>query len=91
MGKKQRKTTTQKQYESAAKENNSGSTLKDLLNADTLAKLKAQAEQVKEDVRKKEEEVQAKKIEERKKEQKILENDFNYLLENSDPSWNKYK
>lgn len=91
MGKKQKKTTKQKQYESTATESNSGSTVKDLLDAGTLAMLKAQAEQAKEAARKKEEQEQAEKREERKKEQRRLENDFSYLLENSDPNWSKYK
>lgn len=64
-------------------------TLKDLLSSDVLNKLKAQAnelqaaeEQRKEDARK---QVEA----ERLAEQKLRDNDFAYLLENS-KHWNKY-
>ena len=65
-------------------------TLKDLLGADTIAKLKAQAEalQAEEarqaaDKRRKEEEV-------RQAERKRQENDFAYLLANSSEDWRKF-
>jgi len=66
-------------------------TLKDLLGADTIAKLKAQAEDLKaEEVRQaaikrqQEEEV-------RQAERKRQENDFAYLLANSSSDWRKFK
>ncbi|AZK46134.1 YqkE family protein [Paenibacillus lentus] len=66
-------------------------TLKDLLGADTISKLKEQAE----GLRREEEERKAaarKQAEEaRKAEQKRLENDFEHLLNNSDMDWHKYK
>ncbi|MGZ9584455.1 YqkE family protein [Paenibacillus marinisediminis] len=66
-------------------------TLKDLLGADVLSKLKAQANELQaaEDQRKEQERLQAEA--ERKAEQKRRENDFEYLLENSKMDWNKYK
>lgn len=66
-------------------------TLKDLLNPEVIAKLKAQSEQMKQAeaeqkaaVRKQEEEV-------RKAEQKRKDNDFAYLLENTKMDWKQYK
>jgi membrane protein involved in colicin uptake len=67
------------------------STLKDLLNADTVAKLKAQAEQLKADEAARKEEQRRQAEEARKAEQKRLDNDFKHLLENSSLDWRKYK
>ncbi|WP_200760659.1 YqkE family protein [Effusibacillus dendaii] len=66
-------------------------TLKDLLNEETLAKLKSQqAElQAEEDRRQAEKRLQEEAA--RKAEQKRLENDFEYLLKNSNQDWRKYK
>lgn len=68
-----------------------GATLKERLGADIIGKLKAQADEMKQaeaerlaSLRKREEEA-------KKKERERLENDFSYLLENSDSNWNKYK
>jgi membrane protein involved in colicin uptake len=67
------------------------STLKDLLSADTVAKLKAQADQLKADEAARKEELRRQAEEARKAEQKRLDNDFKHLLENSSLDWRKYK
>ncbi|MFD0586979.1 YqkE family protein [Paenibacillus sp. GCM10027627] len=68
-----------------------GATLKERLGADILSKLKAQAEQLKAEENDKKE-LQKKQADEAKKlEQKQKENDFSYLLDNSDSNWSKYK
>ncbi|CAH1218592.1 MULTISPECIES: YqkE family protein [Paenibacillus] len=66
-------------------------TLKDLLSSDVLAKLKAQADEAKaaETERKERERQEAEAV--RKAEQKRLENDFEYLLNNSSLDWKKHK
>ncbi|MFB5763692.1 YqkE family protein [Paenibacillus medicaginis] len=66
-------------------------TLKDLLSPEVLDKLKAQANEAKAEQNRREEEERAKVIEARKAEQKRLENDFEYLLNNSSPDWKKHK
>ncbi|CAM2871806.1 YqkE family protein [Paenibacillus sediminis] len=66
-------------------------TLKDLLNAEVLNKLKAQADQLKEIEEKQKEVARKQAEEERKAEQKQRENDFEYLLNNSSLDWEKYK
>lgn len=93
MGKKQKKITEQKQYESKKKQEQSshGLNMQSLLNDDVLNKLKAVAQTVKQEqleIEQREAEVQANI---KKAEQKRLENDFAYLLEHSDPKANKYK
>jgi len=94
MGKKQKKAAQQRTY--AAKPSSddvaaTGASLKELLNADTLAKLKAQGEAVKQADQQRKADEAARKSEEERAERKRLENDFNYLLEHSDPNWSKYK
>jgi hypothetical protein len=72
-------------------EKDNGLLLGDLLNADTIKKLKGQAEELKQQEAAKK--LQARQEEEERKaqEQKRKENDFAYLLENSDPNWRKHK
>ncbi|MFD1775685.1 YqkE family protein [Paenibacillus rhizophilus] len=66
-------------------------TLKDLLSSEVLNKLKAQADELKnEEASRKEAERKAAE-EARKTEQKRLDNDFAHLLENSSQDWRKYK
>ncbi|NGM82588.1 YqkE family protein [Paenibacillus sp. 7124] len=66
-------------------------TLKDLLSSEVLNKLKAQADELKnEEADRKEAERKAAE-EARKAEQKRLDNDFGHLLENSSQDWRKYK
>ncbi|EPY04306.1 hypothetical protein PAALTS15_25759 [Paenibacillus alvei TS-15] len=66
-------------------------TLKDLLSPDVLNKLKTQAKelQVQEDTRKEHERQKAEEA--RRAEQKKLDNNFEYLLNNSSLDWRKYK
>ena len=66
-------------------------TLKDLLSPDGLNKLKTQAKelQVQEDTRKEQERQKAEEA--RRAEQKKLDNNFEYLLNNSSLDWRKYK
>lgn len=66
-------------------------TLKDLLRADVLDKLKQQANELQaaEDQRKEAARKQAEA--ERKAEQKRRDNDFAYLLEHSEQDWKKFK
>ncbi|WP_068783551.1 YqkE family protein [Paenibacillus phocaensis] len=66
-------------------------TLKDLLGEDTLAKLKAQANELKKDEERRQEEARLRKEEARRAEQKRLDNDFEHLLNTSDLDWHKYK
>lgn len=68
-----------------------GATLKDLLGADTISKLKAQAEEMKQAEAARKEQLRKQEEEAKKQEQKRLENDFAYLLEKSDQNWSKYK
>ncbi|MFF2887523.1 YqkE family protein [Paenibacillus sp. NPDC057967] len=68
-----------------------GATLKELLGADTLQKLKAQADELKTAEADRKEKQRLQEEEAKKQEKKRLENDFSYLLENSDSKWSKYK
>jgi|GEM_PF-1115059 len=96
MGKKQKKQSGQRmshhdrQYKESEVQSG-GASLKELLNSDTLAKLKAQAEQVKEAEALNKAAEAERKAEQERAERKKKENDFSYLLENSDPNWSKYK
>ena len=92
MGKKQKKMTVQKHYESKNQQSEAtGNSLKDMLNQDVLAKLKQQAEAVKQEEAAKQKAKAEAEAEAKRLEQKRLEQDFSYLLENSDPNWSKYK
>ncbi|AJS59751.1 YqkE family protein [Paenibacillus sp. IHBB 10380] len=66
-------------------------TLKDLLSGEILEQLKAQADEMKAEEKKKKETEQLKIEEARQAEQKKLENSFEHLLENSSQDWRKYK
>ncbi|MBW7474506.1 YqkE family protein [Paenibacillus oenotherae] len=66
-------------------------TLKDLLSPDVLSKLKAQADELSMAEEKRLEEQRRQDEEARKAEQKRLENDFEYLLNNSSTDWRKHK
>ncbi|MFC5700287.1 YqkE family protein [Cohnella faecalis] len=65
-------------------------TLKDLLSADTLAKLKAHTDQMKQEQLQQAEQKRKKEEEARKEEQKRNENDFAYLLNHSKVKTTKY-
>ncbi|GAX90231.1 YqkE family protein [Effusibacillus lacus] len=80
-----------KSYSAEVQAKEKPATLKDLLNPDVLAKLKTrQAEMEAEEARKREEK-RRQEEEARKAEQKRLENDFEYLLNNSKQDWRKFK
>lgn len=66
-------------------------TLKDMVGADVLAKLKAQAEALRAHEAAERERQKAEAEERRKEEQKRLDNDFGYLLEQSGMDWKKFK
>ncbi|WP_274361308.1 YqkE family protein [Paenibacillus thermotolerans] len=66
-------------------------TLKDLLKPELVDRLKAQADAMKAEQARKEEEKRKQAEEARKAEQKRLENDFEYLLNNSSADWKKFK
>lgn len=66
-------------------------TLKDLLNPDVLAKLKATGDELKATEEKRKEDARKQAEEARKAEQKRLENDFGHLLEQSGMDWRKFK
>jgi hypothetical protein len=66
-------------------------TLKELLSAEVLAKLKKQQAELEAAETQRREEKRRQEEEARKAEQKRLENDFEYLLNNSDSDWRKYK
>ncbi|SDC91333.1 Protein of unknown function [Paenibacillus sp. UNCCL117] len=66
-------------------------TLKDLLNPAVVEKLKAQADSMKADEQQRREAQRRQEEEARKAEKKRLENDFEYLLNNSSSDWKKHK
>ncbi|RUS47216.1 DUF3886 domain-containing protein [Cohnella sp. AR92] len=66
-------------------------TLKELLGADVIRKLKAQADELKAEEAAVRERKRQEEEEKRKAEQKRLDNDFEYLLNNSSADWKKYK
>jgi len=66
-------------------------TLKDLLSAEVVGKLKAQAEQLKAEEADRREKARKQEEEARAAEKKRLENDFEYLLNNSGMDWKRYK
>lgn len=90
--KKQRNDLYKKQNQvTSAATNQSLGTLKDMLDPTVLNKLKMQSDElVKEEKRRIEEEKQQRE-QQRKEEQKRLDNDFEYLLNNSTMNWNKFK
>lgn len=71
--------------------NEQNMTLKDLLKPDILDQLKSQKEKLKKAEEWQQTKLKQKEQEMRRAEQKRLENDFEYLLENSDLDWKKYK
>lgn len=81
---KQKKSVEQKPAEKPA-------TLKDLLSADILSKLQAQADALKAEEARKQEEQRQQEEAARKAEQKRLDNDFEHLLKNSNLNWKNYK
>ncbi|GAA0137378.1 hypothetical protein YSY43_42190 [Paenibacillus sp. YSY-4.3] len=76
---------------SAASTGDKPATLKDLLGADTISKLKEQAANLKQEEEERKAAARQQAEEARKAEQKKLESNFEYLLNNSDMDWHKYK
>ncbi|MFD2171761.1 YqkE family protein [Tumebacillus lipolyticus] len=68
-----------------------GTTLKDMLNPEMLQKLQAKSSEMKEQERIQEETRRQTEIARREKEQKELENNFEYLLNNTKQDWKKFK
>lgn len=66
-------------------------TLKDMVGEGVLAKLKAQAEELRAHEAQERERQRVEAEERRKQEQKRLENDFEHLLNHSGMDWKKYK
>lgn len=66
-------------------------TIKDMLKADVLDKLKAQADALRAEEERRRQEAAREAEERRKAEQKRRENDFAYLLENSKMDWKSFK
>ncbi|WP_028544035.1 YqkE family protein [Paenibacillus taiwanensis] len=66
-------------------------TLKDLLRPEVLDKLKAQSEELKATAAKQKDDERKRLEEVRKAEQKQLDNNFEYLLNNSSMDWRKHK
>ncbi|MNH46470.1 hypothetical protein D3C79_1092670 [compost metagenome] len=62
-----------------------------MLGADTIAKLKEQASELKKEEQQRIEAARQKVEEARKAEQKRLDNNFEHLLNTSDLDWHKYK
>ncbi|MCI3920086.1 YqkE family protein [Paenibacillus sp. TRM 82003] len=66
-------------------------TLKDLVGADVLARLKAQAEELRQHEAEVRERQRLDEERRRKEEQKRLDNNFEHLLNNSGMDWKKFK
>lgn len=75
----------------AASAQDKPATLADLLRPELVQKLKAQSDQLKAAEAQQREEERVKAEEARKAEQKRLDNDFEYLLNNSKIDWRKHK
>lgn len=66
-------------------------TLKDLLSPEIVGKLKAQADEMKQEEANRKEAQRKQAEEARQAEKKRLESDFSHLLENSSLDWKKFK
>ncbi|RXZ79714.1 DUF3886 domain-containing protein [Paenibacillaceae bacterium] len=66
-------------------------TLKDLLNPEVIGKLMAQANEAKAAEAQQKDAARKQAEENRKAEQKRLEGNFEYLLDNSEMDWKKFK
>jgi hypothetical protein len=91
MGKKRKPAVSSSARTAHAGEKDHPVLLNELLSAEIVNKLKAQAEELKKAEANRKEEIRKQEEEKKKLEQKRLENDFSYLLENSDPNWSKHK
>lgn len=91
MGKKKKPAVSSSAKLTSKSEKDQPVLLNELLNADIVKKLKAQAEELKKAEETRKEDIRKQEEEKKKLEQKRLENDFSYLLDNSDPNWSKHK
>lgn len=91
MAKKKRPAAASGHRAGVSPQQDQGPTLKDMLGADIVQKLKAQADEMKAAEEQRKQQARAEAEETRKKEQKRLESDMSYLLENSKLDWRKYK
>jgi len=92
MAKKRGKAHATMSKPAAVSETNvAGATLKELLQPDVLAKLKAQANELQAAEEQRKEAARKQAEEARKAEQKRLDNDFAHLLANSNSDWRNYK
>ncbi|MBD2869892.1 YqkE family protein [Paenibacillus arenilitoris] len=91
MGKKRKAPPAQPGRSAAQGEKDQAVRLNELLSADVVKKLKAQAEELSKREAERKEAIRKEEEEKKKQERKRLENDFSYLLENSDTNWSKYK
>jgi hypothetical protein len=66
-------------------------TLKEMLGSETVAKLKQHAETLKQEEAEQQEKKRIKMEAELKAQQKLKENDFEYLLNQSGADWKKFK
>jgi phosphosulfolactate phosphohydrolase-like enzyme len=66
-------------------------TLKDLLGADVIGKLKEQAASLQQEEDQRKEAARLQKEQERKQKQKELDNNFEHLLNSSNMDWHKFK
>ncbi|WP_027094266.1 YqkE family protein [Cohnella thermotolerans] len=69
----------------------SGATLKELLSAEVVGKLKAAADELKAEEASRKEQERKRAEAAREAERKRLENDFEYLLNNSGMDWKSFK
>ncbi|MCM3785209.1 YqkE family protein [Neobacillus mesonae] len=91
MGKKKNTPARQSTNRSSNREETGAATLKDMLSEEILGKLKAQASEIKAADAARQEEARRIAEEKKKAEQKKLDNNFEYLLNNSSQDWHKYK
>ncbi|WP_435169473.1 YqkE family protein [Paenibacillus glycanilyticus] len=91
MAKKKRTAPAASHRANTSPQQEQGTTLKDMLSADVLQKLKAQSDEMKAAEEQRKQKARTEAEEARKKEQKRLESDMSYLLENSKLDWRKYK
>ncbi|MEK5058273.1 YqkE family protein [Paenibacillus shunpengii] len=91
MVKKRNTPSRQSTNRTSSREESGAATLKDMLSDEVLGKLKAQAKEIKAADLQRQEEARRLAEEKKKAEQKKLDNNFEYLLDNSNLDWHKYK
>jgi len=91
MGKTKKRTNGPRPAEPGNVPDDKPMTLKDMLGADTIAKLKRQADDLKQEEANRKETLRKEAEAAREAERKRREQDFGFLLENSSLDWKKYK